>query len=133
MVREARDGGFVLVGDAETSAYLAKTDSAGNVAAIAERTEAPMPDEPLTVSPNPCNRFATLRYQVDRSGPACLAAYDMAGRCVRTLFNGNQPPGDHEVVWNRDDDARRRLPEGVYFLRLSEPGLRQTRKIVLTE
>jgi hypothetical protein len=47
-----------------------------------------------------------------------LRVYDLAGRLVRTLVDGEQPPGLHEVAWDARGARGGRVAAGVYFYRL---------------
>ena len=61
-----------------------------------------------------------------------VRVYDVAGRLVRTLVEGNLDAGPHEIVWDGTDDAGRRVASGVYFA-ASEPevGRSVAAKVVL--
>ncbi len=54
-----------------------------------------------------------LDYMLPEAGSMRLAVYDLAGRLVATLGEGQQPAGHHQVSW----DAQRQRA-GVYFCRL---------------
>lgn len=64
--------------------------------------------------PNPFNPSTTIRYGVPASGPVRLAVYDLLGREVTVLVQGNQSAGWHEVAFDAGD-----LPAGVYLYRLT--------------
>ena len=58
---------------------------------------------------------------------ACsLVIYDMKGRVVETLINGNVSPGVYNVNWNAKDIA-----SGIYFARLSSSSYEQSQKLML--
>ncbi len=84
-------------------------------------------------APNPFSRQTTIRFLLPREASAKLDVYDVAGRRVKTLFNGMQTVGSHAVVWNRRDDAGRDAPAGVYFYRLTMDGETLSRKMVLNK
>jgi hypothetical protein len=84
----------------------------------------------LTNSPNPFNPSTTLRFSSD-GGPVTLAIFDILGRHVNTLFNGNADPGIHQVTWNGDDASGRPLASGVYFGRLASAKGVKVHKMVL--
>jgi len=46
-------------------------------------------------------------------GPATLTIFDMAGRTVTTLHDGDLTAGEHSFVWNTSG-----VPAGVYMARL---------------
>jgi hypothetical protein len=55
-----------------------------------------------------------------------LKVYDILGREVATLVNGEKAPGIYEVKFNGSG-----LPSGVYFYRLQTGSFSQTKKFVL--
>jgi len=76
--------------------------------------------------PNPFNPETTIRYQLPVSGFVSLSLYDVTGREVKKLVNGFQPAGEKSVQLNGSG-----LSSGLYFLRLSQSGKSEFRKIVL--
>ncbi len=61
---------------------------------------------------------------------ASLRIYDVSGRLVRKLFEGETVPGEHIISWDGTDDAGGRIASGVYFCRLRIGGMESGRKIV---
>ncbi len=72
--------------------------------------------------PNPANPRAKLIYVLPRSeGPSYgvkLRIYDVNGRLVRQLVNGEQQAGPHVAVWDGTDDGGRGVASGHYFARI---------------
>jgi flagellar hook assembly protein FlgD len=60
-----------------------------------------------------------------------LAVHDVAGREVRRLQDAVQAAGDHEVVWNGEDNRSQRVARGVYWIRLSVDDRNTSRKMLL--
>jgi hypothetical protein len=58
--------------------------------------------------------IVVLRYSVPDAGPFTVSVVDAAGRCVRTLFEGNGPTEHQTLPWSPSG-----LASGVYFLRLA--------------
>lgn len=83
--------------------------------------------------PNPLRRSAVLEFALARDGDVSLRLYDAGGRRVRTLVSGARPAGTHRAVWDGLDDAGRRLPSGLYFLRLASGGDVDQRRVVLAD
>jgi hypothetical protein len=79
----------------------------------------------LRVEPNPFNPQALVRFRLDADGPVRLELYDVRGRKVSTLAQGNLRAGDHTVPITRADRDGK-LSSGVYFVRLNADG-RETR------
>jgi hypothetical protein len=84
--------------------------------------------------PNPFRVRTTFRYALSRTGPAELAIFDAQGRVVRTLVNGERPAGRGSATWDGGTDGGGSAPPGLYFARLSAPGLEAplTRRVALT-
>ena len=82
--------------------------------------------------PNPFVSQAAFRLQSDenlRNVGATIHGVD--GSLVQVLFVGATfPVGDHHFSWNGEDSRSRRVPRGVYFLRLAADGKVVTKKLV---
>lgn len=95
-------------------------------------------DEPVPVTsafvacaPNPTRGPTAVSYSLKQAGRVQLGIYDVTGRLVRRLVDGERPAGAGTVVWNGTDESGARLGAGMYFIRLAGPGIRQTRKVIL--
>ncbi len=64
--------------------------------------------------PNPFNPNTKINYQVPHSDFITLKIYDILGKEVATLVNGNQPAGYYEVTFDAEG-----LSSGTYFYNLS--------------
>ncbi len=70
------------------------------------------------VGPNPLNPEAVVTLDVSVTGPVRLRVYDLNGRLVRTLLDGQGVAGQTiEVRFDGRADSGRRLASGQYFLR----------------
>lgn len=81
--------------------------------------------------PNPFNPVTVIAYSVPVRGEVELSVYDISGRRVATLVNGEKGAGRHEAVWNGTNDAGERVASGVYFSRLEARGETLSSKMVL--
>lgn len=82
-------------------------------------------------SPNPFRSSTRLGFATPRSGRFCLTVFDLMGRAVRTLTDGELPAGRHEFEWDGTDDGARPVADGVYFYRLQGAGVSEGRKMIL--
>lgn len=88
----------------------------------------------LRSEPNPCRDRTTLRYRLDAPGPARLTVHDLQGRAIATLVDGSLERGEHSATWTGRDARGRRVPAGVYLLRLATAGgARTPARLVLLE
>jgi hypothetical protein len=77
--------------------------------------------------PNPFNPSATIRYSLPAGSFVTVKVYDVLGREVAVLANGQFPAGVYERLLNA-----RELPSGVYFCTMTAGGERLiTKKLVL--
>jgi hypothetical protein len=83
-------------------------------------------------APNPFGSSTTLSYALPEAGHVRLAVYNVAGREVAVVSEGETEAGLHAVRWDGRGVDGRDAPAGVYFARLTFAGREETRKIVLT-
>ncbi len=83
-------------------------------------------------SPNPAGPQTTIRYSLATAGPARLGIYDVQGRELVRLLEGNRPAGEQAVTWNGRDRDGQPVPSGVYFYRLDAEGRSLSRRLVVT-
>ena len=57
--------------------------------------------------------------------------FNIKGQKVRSLVNGNYPPGEHSVIWNGTDDHNTSVTSGVYFYSLTTNNYTETKKMIL--
>ncbi|MCB1184310.1 hypothetical protein KDM41_12815, partial [bacterium] len=81
--------------------------------------------------PNPAGGDVTFGFALPRAGHARLRVYDVAGRLVRTLIDGDVVAGAGARVWDGRADDGHPVAGGVYFFRLESPDGARTRKMIL--
>ena len=80
----------------------------------------------LAIRPNPFNAICLIEYELGESGPMQLSIYDLLGRRVETLVDGDGRTGKHSIAF----DATH-LPSGSYIVVLRTPTLVITHGLVL--
>jgi flagellar hook assembly protein FlgD len=84
--------------------------------------------------PNPFGRATTIRYSVPAGGARLtLGVFDVSGRAIRALVDGDVPSGDRSATWDGTDARGSRASPGVYFCRLAAGESVLTRKMVLLQ
>ncbi|HET9130973.1 MAG TPA: T9SS type A sorting domain-containing protein, partial [Terriglobia bacterium] len=76
--------------------------------------------------PNPFNPTTTISFQLPAASKVSLKIYDLLGREIQTLVNGEMNPGTHQVSFEAST-----LASGIYFYRLNAGMYTATRKLVL--
>jgi hypothetical protein len=82
-------------------------------------------------APNPARGATAVSFTLAQPGRVQLGIYDVGGRLVRRLVDGERRAGAETVVWNGTDESGARIGAGVYFVRLTGPGFRETRRVIL--
>lgn len=76
--------------------------------------------------PNPFNPVTTIPYQLSEAGAVTLILYDLQGREVATLVDGEMPAGHHTVQWSAAQVAN-----GTYFCRLTSGARQAVRRLIV--
>jgi len=82
------------------------------------------------IGPNPASGPVAIEYVLPRSTAIDLTIHDLMGREVTRLASGHQSRGLHVTQWTGNVRGGRAAP-GVYFVRLSSPDGRHSRRILL--
>jgi hypothetical protein len=82
--------------------------------------------------PNPFNPSTSIPFDVPFAGAVVtLRIYDVNGRLVRTLVNGEQSAGQKLVAWDGRNETGDPVATGIYLYHLTGPGFAQTRKMIM--
>ena len=76
--------------------------------------------------PNPFNPSTTIRWQMPETGLVTLKIYDVLGREVTTLINGELTAGEHKTIFDSKN-----FSSGIYFYQIKTGKFTQTKKMVL--
>jgi hypothetical protein len=83
--------------------------------------------------PNPTADGFAIDLVTPRDGPARLRLYDVAGRVVRTLFEGPLAIGEHTFTWDGRHDSGAQAGSGIYFVIFEAAGRRATERVVVVQ
>ncbi|MEO0189901.1 MAG: T9SS type A sorting domain-containing protein, partial [candidate division WOR-3 bacterium] len=85
----------------------------------------------LQICPNPCRDHLVIKFEIRHpKSEISLSVYDVSGRVVKQ-FNHLTIQPFNQLVWDGRDDLGRKLPAGVYFVRLEAGDYKQVEKAVL--
>ncbi len=87
--------------------------------------------KPLTFSlrqnyPNPFNPSTSIRYGIAKLSYVNLSVYNILGKKIKTLINGEQPAGNYSVDFNASN-----LSSGIYFYKLTAGNYSSMKKMIL--
>jgi photosystem II stability/assembly factor-like uncharacterized protein len=82
--------------------------------------------------PNPFKAGTTVSYELPRSTRIDLRVFDVSGRLVRVLKDGDMvESGLHQVPWDGRNNLGQAVPAGVYFYRLDVGPSSATKRMLL--
>ncbi|KPK95574.1 hypothetical protein AMJ80_04825 [bacterium SM23_31] len=76
--------------------------------------------------PNPFNPVTTISFQIPEASKVTLVVYDILGREVTRLIDGNLHAGYHSATWNASTAA-----SGIYIYRLQAGEFSNTKRMLL--
>jgi uncharacterized protein (DUF362 family) len=71
--------------------------------------------------PNPFNPSTMIMFSLPRNAHVTLRVYDISGRAIETLVQGDVPAGEHRLQWSAQG-----LASGVYLCRMETNNFSQT-------
>ena len=81
--------------------------------------------------PNPAFAATTIRFALPTPAHVKLEIFDLLGRRLTTLTNGNWVAGYHALSWDGRDARGTRAGPGIYLCRMSAGAFHASRKMVV--
>ncbi|MDD2891154.1 MAG: T9SS type A sorting domain-containing protein [bacterium] len=106
----------------ETGEVLVLKDNTG----VEENSNIKNQNPKLEVGKNPFIKSTLISCQIPAKSKVSLKLYDLSGRCVKTLVNGEKEEGNYNINLNAKD-----LKTGIYFIKLSAGKYKETKKLIL--
>jgi cyclomaltodextrinase / maltogenic alpha-amylase / neopullulanase len=105
-----------------------RTENSSGIGQIREKNPASFS---LDNYPNPFNPQTTIRFDLPAPAQVKLMIYDVQGRVVRTLMQGQIASGVCNALWDGRNDAGLAVSGGLYLCRMDADGFSQIRKVTL--
>ncbi|MDD2890447.1 MAG: C25 family cysteine peptidase, partial [bacterium] len=81
--------------------------------------------------PNPFKGTTLLSFSVPKMTEVKINVFNLAGQNIKTLLDEKVKPGFHSVNWTGKNQNGKKVPAGIYFIRVKGIGDITTRKTVL--
>jgi len=81
--------------------------------------------------PNPFNPSTTIRFNLPVMSHTSLTVYDVLGREIAIILNGEVARGTHDVMWNGTNNTGANVTSGVYVYELKSGNYVSTKKMLL--
>lgn len=86
-------------------------------------------DSDISCYPNPFNPETTIDFTIGQGDQGVLTLYNSRGQIIKNF--GIFDDGDHEIIWNGENDSNITLASGTYLLKLETNKKNVTKKIIL--
>ncbi|RPI14079.1 MAG: T9SS C-terminal target domain-containing protein [Ignavibacteriae bacterium] len=93
---------------------------------VGNETEIPYISSLSQNYPNPFNPSTTIKFSLPKQSIVKMVIFDVFGKEVQTLVNGNLNAGNHEVMWDASGFA-----SGVYFYKIITNDFVDVKKMTL--
>lgn len=82
--------------------------------------------------PNPFNEKTNISFRLNEATQVWVEIFDMNGRKINTLLQGELPGGYYNTVWYGDNESHGKVEKGIYFYKIrTNDGTVFSDKIVL--
>lgn len=83
--------------------------------------------------PNPFNPETTIDYQLPIFCHVAIIIYNTIGQEIRTLIDGEQQAGYHQITWDGKDNSGKPVGTGIYLYQLKAENFWAIRKMMLIQ
>jgi hypothetical protein len=97
----------------------------------ADPVERTPPAVGVRARPVPAHDVVALDVEWPAAGAAAVDVFDVRGRHVARVWQGDAAPGEHELQWNGRDRSGRLVAAGVYLVRARQGADVATKRVVL--
>lgn len=80
--------------------------------------------------PNPFSKSTNIVWEQKNHSRVSINIYNLKGQLVKSLTPSSMALGEHNIVWNSDDEKGKTVGNGIYFIRLQYEDKVITRKVM---
>ena len=93
-----------------------------------EEQDLPLEFGLLGIAPNPFNALTRVSYELPEASIVTIRVFDVTGRRVATLVDGERQAGSYAAVWDG-----RAVTSGIYIVWMEAGSFRAARKVMLVK
>jgi hypothetical protein len=111
--------------------YYRTVDDQSGIAADGPALEAPGGVRLSPPCPNPFNFTTRIGFALAGEARAAVEVFDVEGRLIAKLADGEFTAGPHSVTWNGNTLSEKKAAAGIYFVRCKSPIGEDVSRVVL--
>jgi endo-1,4-beta-xylanase len=111
---------------ASANSIAAQFTTGNQILAVEKPGQLPTEFKLLQNYPNPFNPSTTIAYELPKAGYVQLKVYDILGRDVKILVDGQRSAGRYLIQFDAGN-----IPSGVYFYRIQAGSFVEIKKLIL--
>ncbi len=81
--------------------------------------------------PNPFNPSTTIQFSLKEKSMVNIDVYNIKGQLIKNLTHSLFVSGNHQILWNGQDNNNHKVGSGVYFVKMKTNTYSNIRKIIL--
>ena len=85
----------------------------------------------LRIKPNPMNPKTDITFTLARSSNVRVAVYDLSGRLVGTVHEGEMAAGPHTIPWEGKSRSGGHVASGIYFVSVETSYVREVQRVTV--
>lgn len=70
-------------------------------------------------------------FELEQTSKVSIKIYDATERLIKTLADRRMPQGEHQITWNKTDEAGNTVNAGIYIFRLDAGTFSDTKKFTV--
>ena len=81
--------------------------------------------------PNPFNPSTKFKISVPEKSSIEVTVFDISGRRIKTLYNGEAEQGSYFISWDGRDESGKKVPSGVYIYNMKTAQFQQSKRMFM--
>lgn len=101
---------------------------------VDEPNDSPVPTLDISSWPNPFTEYTVISFPVSSANSmseAEVSIYNNNMQMLKTIYTGKPQQGNYSVKWDGTDNAARKVPSGIYYVKVTINGMAYTHKIII--
>ncbi len=112
--------------------YFVSCDRLNSKSSVGQKLSEPtIPFYLHSPAPNPVTHSTVLNFSLSQPGHAQIHIYDISGRLVKVLFDGERNAGQQTLTWDGTDSVGKPIANGVYTVMLSSQSGKLIKRVVV--